>query len=147
MKLMRSEVMGGHLTQPPKIQPYIKLGPGPFDSAQSFTHTQVAHSFPPSFLPSFTFSFNFQMECCDATAGGEQHLKGLAFFISPRCICVDSPPCHCQIVCFTSSLSPLCDLKETSGQRDGWETVPPSLFHQADAKCGCYKRFPLEGWF
>lgn len=139
--------MGGHLTQPPKIQPYIKLGPGPFDSAQSFTHTQVAHSFPPSFLPSFTFSFNFQMECCDATAGGEQHLKGLAFFISPRCICVDSPPCHCQIVCFTSSLSPLCDLKETSGQRDGWETVPPSLFHQADAKCGCYKRFPLEGWF
>lgn len=48
------EVRGdeGHLTQPPTIQPYIKLRPGPSDSAESFTHTQVAHSFPPSFLPS-----------------------------------------------------------------------------------------------
>lgn len=110
-------------------------------------HTHPGRPFIPSLLPSFTFSFNFQMECCDAIAGGEQHLKGLAFFISPRCICVDTPPCHCQIVCFTSSLSPLCDLKETSGQRDGWETAPPSLFHQADAKCGFYKHFPLEGWF
>lgn len=47
------EVRGdaGHLTQPPNIQPCIKDRPGPFDSAESFTHTQVAHSFPPSVLP------------------------------------------------------------------------------------------------
>lgn len=91
MKLVRSGDEGD-LTYLPKIQPYFTIQPGPFHvSAKSYTHAQFIHRFPPLLPHSLTFSFNFQMGCCDRIAGGGMGPKGQTFFISPRCICVDTP--------------------------------------------------------
>lgn len=90
MKLVRSEVMRGIWPSYPKIQPYIRNQPGPFqlsaDSRRpSHTPSSSTDSLLPSLLPhSFTASFNFQMECSDGIAGGGMGPLRTAIFHFPE---------------------------------------------------------------